>query len=107
MGELRQVWHDSTDLGYMLGVITGWMVTCPNHEAALDSVQLAEDKGWVGRRTHYAPAFPEGIEAFEVTDAGIDQMKAWGRDGEAARRMRQWYRDNASKPLVNLTTDQS
>jgi hypothetical protein len=105
MGEFRQVWHGYTDLGYMLSEITGWMVKCPNHNEHKSAVILAEENGWVGRRTHYAPAFPEGVEAFEITDAGIAKLNDWGRSGDAAKKTRQWYRDNASKPFVSQAPD--
>jgi hypothetical protein len=101
MGEFRQVWHGSTDLGWMLRSIGGWHIGCQLHDEHASAVLLAEQKGWIGRRMHYAPASDEGVAAFEITDKGIEQLREWGRDADGAQATRQWYRDNTAAPIIS------
>jgi hypothetical protein len=97
MSEFRQVWHGSTDLGYMLGVITGWHVGCQNHRESVAAVAHCENKGWVGRRLHYFPDGDDPVPAFEITDEGLAQMSKWGRNTKDAEQMRLWYRNKAAE----------
>lgn len=102
MVEFRQVWHGSVDLGALLSEIGGWHVGCQNHEETAEAVALCEAKGWIGRRVHYAPVFPDGVAAFEITETGLKQLEAWGRDAKKVAEVRKWYRDNSAKPLVAI-----
>lgn len=94
---MAQFWIGATDVNFMLTEIGGWHVDCYNDREARKAVEYAKEQGWVGRRTHYAEAFPEGSPAYELTDAGLDRVrKVYGETGyAAAHKQRQWYRDRA------------
>lgn len=95
-----QCWIGGTDLNGMLCSIGGWHVGCENAQEAREAVKHALEGGLIGYRTHYAPAFPEGVLAFEVRDQGIEQIRRSYGDAsaEAAIKMRQWYRDRTAAP---------
>lgn len=97
--DIKQIWVGHTDLGGMLQSIGGWMVGCPAHNEAIQAVNYAKDHGYITTRIHYAPVIPEGREAFEVTDLGIEKLRQWWgpKVAEDAAKQRQWYRDNAAK----------
>lgn len=81
----------------MLTEIGGWHVGCYNDQGARAAVEYAIAQGWVGMRMHFAPAIPEGVQAYELTDEGLAHVrrtlgeKAFQRAGS----MRKWYRDYA------------
>lgn len=93
---ITQFWIGSTDLISMLTSIGGWHVNCENHRQAIEAVAYADQHGYLTRRIHYAPMIPEGVEAFELTDKGIEALRNW--DDKAANfavKQRQWYRDRS------------
>lgn len=92
---MAQHWVGSTDVNYMLTCIGGWHVGCENDHEARPAVEYAIGQGWVGTRMHYAPAFPEGVLAYELTDEGLDWiLRKQGLSAfNDASRMRKWYRD--------------
>lgn len=94
---------DYSFFGDTLRSIGGWHVGCINHKEYLVNVNKAKDLGLVTTRMHYAPVIPEGGEAFELTDAGIEMVgKLCGDDAKAdVIKQRQWYRDNAAKYQAN------
>lgn len=101
---VTQFWIGSTDLGFMLSQIGGWHVGCYNHREAAAAVDYAIERKLVTTRTHYAPAIPEGSEAFELTEAGVAECRRlWGdRLADQALETRKWYRDHtATKPAQN------
>ncbi len=100
LNEYRQVWAGNTDLNGMLRCIGGWQVGCEHHIKALEAVSHADKQGWLGRRTHYAPAMPEGVEAFQLTDSGLETLKAWGGNAEAAREMRDWFQSRSASKVI-------
>lgn len=88
-----QVWIGSTDIVYMLRCIGGWHVGCIEQCEAQEAVDHVKQQGWVTTRMHYAPAIPLGVEAYELTDAGLDQLRKWdARMAGGADKMRNWYR---------------
>lgn len=95
-----QCWVGGTDLNLMLCSIGGWHLGCTNAREDSHAVIYAIDSGLVGFRTHFARAFPNGVEAYEVTDKGIEQIRRSRGDASAADaiKMRQWYRDNSAAP---------
>lgn len=97
---VTQIWIGGYDAAGMLASIGGWQVECYNHKEQREAVEWAERNQYVTRRTHYAPAIPEGSEAFELTDVGLAALGKWyGEKAESeARKMRQWYRDNSARP---------
>lgn len=91
-----QIWVGSTDIVYMLRVIGGWHVGCYKEIEASEAVSYAKARGWIHERTHYAPAIPDGTQAYELTDAGLEQLRQWDeRMAGGADQMRNWYRANA------------
>jgi len=105
MNNYRQTWIRNTDLNEMLRSINGWHVNSICHADAVDAVKYVERHGWVGRRTHYSRMQPKGVEAFEITDAGLDQLAAWGGDEEGARKSRNFYRANVAKFKIGESSD--
>jgi hypothetical protein len=98
----RQIWVGGVDFVSVLSSIGSWWVGCEYDQESREAVLKAERMGLVGRRTHYAPATPEGVEAYELTDAGLDYVVAHRgpKDGAYAAAMRQWYRDRAKTPPI-------
>lgn len=86
-------------LGWVLSQIGGWHVGCQNAEERASEVDECDARGLIGRRTHYAPMIQEGVSAFELTDAGLAQLKEWCGDEVAmyAEKSRAWYRASALK----------
>lgn len=92
----RQVWIGGQDLAMMLRSVGGWHVGCIEERDHIIAVQHAIENGWLAKRIHFAPAFPEGVEAWELTDSGLEylgdisgpQMKG------GADKMRNWYRSH-------------
>lgn len=77
----------------------GWTIGCQNHVENEAAVERAKAAGLVGTRIHRAPIDPRGWPCFELTDAGVDEVrKLKGNEAATeAARVRQWYRDNAAK----------
>lgn len=96
-----QIWVGGTDLALMLRNIGGWWVGCFNERDNIVAVQYATKKGWLQKRTHYAPAFPDGVECWELTDAGLAYLGevAGPRAMGGADKMRNWYRTHNKKWL--------
>lgn len=95
---MTQVWVGSTDIVYMLRQIGGWHVGSQAAMEAGPAVLHALNERWVTTRIHRAPAFPDGVEAYELTDAGLEQLRKWdARMAGGADQMRNWYRANAKK----------
>ncbi len=96
----RQVWVGGYDLVYLMTEIGGWWVGCVAACEKAAAVTEADRRGFLGRRMHYAPAVPEGVEAHELTDAGIHFLAehAGISTARAAIAQRQWYRDHSAKP---------
>lgn len=95
---MTQVWAGSTDLVWMLRAIGGWHVGCEIEREHIVGVQHAIDQGWLTKRIHYAPIIPEGAEAWELTDSGLEQLRRWDeRSAGGADQMRNWYRNSAKK----------
>lgn len=92
---------------WLLSSIGGWFVESQNHREHYRAVGYLIDQGWVTLRMHYAPVFPDGAVAFEITDEGLARLErsSRGTDGSeavvAARRVRQWYRDRTAQPRVS------
>lgn len=88
-------------LGSMLVEITGWQLGCQNAARAARAIIDAIDSGLVGFRMHYALAFPAGVEFYEITDKGIEYVRAHNGDAAAAwaSETRDFYRQKTSKPL--------
>jgi hypothetical protein len=94
---IKQIWIGGIDAAGVLSEIGNWHIGSNNHHWSKLAVDYLLKEGLVSYRTHYAPAIPQGSQAFEVTDRGLDKLRAWGWDAEAAARSRQWYRDNVVK----------
>jgi hypothetical protein len=94
-----QFWIGSTDVNGMLASIGGWHVGSIVALESADAVEYAIRNGWVQTRTHYGPAYPKGVPAYELTDAGIDQIrKSYGpRSAAQAEAVRRWYRDRVPR----------
>lgn len=95
-----QRWIGSTDFNYMLLDVAGWHVGCYNDLAAREAMEYGIEQGYIGTRAHYAEAFPEGSQAYELTDKGLDYIaRTWGLETRTEQvRLRQWYRDYSSTP---------
>ncbi|TXH57554.1 MAG: hypothetical protein E6Q97_04250 [Desulfurellales bacterium] len=97
---MRQQAND--DLGGMLVEITGWQLGCDNAAKRARDIIAAINDGLVGFRTHFAKAFPDGVEFYEITDKGLayvrercgDEAAEWASDN------REFYRKNASKRIA-------
>lgn len=89
------------NLSWVLSSIGGWHVGCQNEVENIDAVSYAKDHGFVTIRIHYAPAIPDGSIAYELTDAGFDELAKMSdlETVERALRARRWYRNNARKHL--------
>ena len=97
-GYVRQRWVGAIDVHGMLGEIGSWHVGCKNEEWSGGAVGFAVDQGWVTTRKHYAPAIPDGVDAYELTDQGIEVYR-WAYGSHAAARAeasREWYRRSAA-----------
>jgi hypothetical protein len=94
-------WVGSDELGFVLSVVGNWEVGCSNHQQAADAVAYAEDRGYISRRFHSDAARPSGVQAFELTNAGLDELRRLRGDAyaEKALAMREWYRTHAGRPL--------
>jgi len=92
-------WYNDVSLHRVLADIGGWQVGCENAIEVLQAVTYVFHAGWITHRTHYSAICPEGIEAYEVTDAGMEKIEEWGGDVSAAIKKREWYRANSSKPV--------
>lgn len=84
-------------LGNVLSKIGGWHVGCQNDVENAGLVRLARERGYITQRTHYAPAIPEGVAAYELTDVGIEAVRTLCGEEVAthAERVRSWYRAKA------------
>lgn len=99
---MAQFWIGATDFNWLITSVGGWHVGCQNdHREAREAVQYGIDQGLIGTRRHYAEAFPEGSECYELTDKGLAYVaKVLGRKSfEAAHKMREWYRDRERKRI--------
>ena len=90
--------EDYSDEGRMLASVGGWAVGCENHLEQRALVERCEAAGFIGRRRHVVPvAGDPGWEAFELTDAGLERLRALC--GEVVYRhaanSRDWYRRRA------------
>jgi hypothetical protein len=94
---MSQVWIGHSDLTSVLRSINGWYVGCYNDREARRAVQYAIDRGYVAYRTHFSQMDPDGVRAYEITDAGLTWLRTHDADAEGAEKMRAWYRENASK----------
>ena len=92
---MQQIWIGGHDAAGMLLSIGGWHLSCENHHEYIEAVEWADQQGYLARRLHIAPAFPDGVLAFELTDHGIEAIgRYWGEKAKiSALKMRQWYRD--------------
>lgn len=98
----QQIWIGSTDLAYFLRNVGSWWVGCQNERENIVAVQVAIDKGWIQKRVHFAPAFPDGVECWELTDDGLaylDRIASRGTAG-GADKMRNWYRERRKEWLA-------
>jgi hypothetical protein len=102
---MAQFWIGSTDVNFMLTQIGGWHIGCYNDQEARQAVEYAKERRWIGERIHYADAFPEGSLAYELTDAGLERVRAvYGDKGHAAaQKQRQWYRNRSHLRFPALT----
>lgn len=99
---MSQFWVGSTNVHFLLREIGGWFVDCPNAREAYAAIEFVKERGWVTTRKHYAPAFPEGALAYELTDKGLEQVgKNDGLTVQAqVTKRRNWYRKHASQPWL-------
>jgi hypothetical protein len=97
----RQIWIGSTDLAMMLRSIGGWHLGCYEERANISAVLHALKHGWLQKRIHYAEAWPEGSECWELTDAGLEYLGTITSRETAggADKMRNWYRSHKKKWL--------
>jgi len=96
--EYAAAWYGKVSLHQLLIDIGGWHVGCENAIEAAMAVEYVLNSGWVNYRTHYARAYPKGVEAYEITDSGLAMLEKWGSDVPAIVKKREWYRVNSSKP---------
>lgn len=91
---MTQFWIGTTDFNYLLTEVGGWHIGCQNDRDARDAVQYGIDCGLIGTRRHYAPAWPQGVDAYELTDAGLIYVaqKCGLKAYENSNRVREWYR---------------
>jgi len=82
-------------LGSVLTNAGGWAVGCYCDRDNREEVRYAVAMKWLGTREHFAPAIPEGMIFYELTDAGIEKIGEIydAKAVESARKGRQWYRD--------------
>jgi len=84
-------------MGYVLSQVGSWHVSSLRALDYKTQVNYALAKGWVQIRTHYAPAFKTGVNAFELTDEGLEALKRMEPSSyHQAAASRQWYQDNTS-----------
>ena len=102
--EFFAMWYGKFSLHHILLDIGGWHVGCENAVEAAGAVELVIHNGWVTHRKHYARAYPEGVDAYEVTDTGLDKIVEWGGDPKEPIKMREWYRANSATPLNERKT---
>lgn len=97
-----QLWIGSTDVNGLLTQIGGWHVGCCNDVETRPAVEYAIARGWVSTRTHYAPAFPEGVRAYELTDEGLAYIRRvlGEREFKRAGIARKWYRDRLKERVA-------
>ena len=90
--------------GGMLAEIGGWHIGCENEAENAAAVRMAVERGFVTQRTHYALAFPEGVPAYELTNAGLEEVRRLCGDETTknAEKTRAWYRENAIKQKPSI-----
>lgn len=97
------LWVGKTDFHHLMTEVAGWHVGCEHDREDREAVQYGVTQGLIGLRRHYAPAFPDGVDAYELTDAGLDYLaKNKGlKQFYLASRVREWYRERERK-RINL-----
>jgi DNA-binding PadR family transcriptional regulator len=83
------------EVGLVLRSVGGWWVGSVAAIEAKPVVDYVTRRGYVTTRVHYSPATPEGVPAYELTDAGLDALARLRGECEAeeAREARAWYRE--------------
>lgn len=92
---MAQFWIGKTDFNYLLTEVGGWHVGCQNDREDREAVRYGIQHGLIGTRRHYAEAWPDGVDAYELTDAGLDYVaqRCGLKAFDTAKRVREWYRD--------------
>jgi hypothetical protein len=93
--------QDPADLAAVLSSIDGVRVGGYLHTKLLSTVAFADKHGWVARRMQALPVPPVEIETLEITDAGLEKLRAIRGDAYAteARAQRDWYRKQPGAAL--------
>jgi len=88
-----------TDLGGLLAQIGTWPPGAEQVAEHFTAVQYALDEGLIVVRKHYDAAHPDGANAFEVTDAGLDKLKELHGDemAQEASRIREFHRNESTQ----------
>lgn len=71
------------------------MIAYPGHKTA---IQVLGERELITIRRHYADRYPAGIQAFEITDKGLDVVaEMLGEElAQETLRQRTWYQQNSS-----------
>lgn len=82
----------------LLSSFSTWHCGCENEKRLATYVYGAYAGGYLTKRKHYAQAFPEGIDAWELTDKALILigLHIGFEDEKSVRAVRQWYRDHSS-----------
>lgn len=92
----------------MLRDVGGWWVGCDAELENVAAVRHAVDLGWIRKRVHYAPAVPEGVESWELSDLGLHYLgeisgpeskeRAERSRDQRRRRQREWLAAHPDAP---------
>lgn len=86
--------YERTPVATMLANIGDELVDSPNTRAHLHAILWAGDKGYITIRKHFADKFPTGVNAYEITEKGLDYLEEIAGDKVAdyALTQREWHR---------------
>lgn len=85
---------EASRVTWVLCYAGGWHVGSQTAEEHIVEIEEATARGWLTTRVHYAPIIPEGVAAYELTDAGLEHLRVTAGHVAAldASTMRDRYR---------------
>lgn len=96
---LKPLMFEHTDLVKLLTQVTRVHVDNPDSWPHHPAIYHCADKGWITIRQHFAEKFPQGVNAYEITDTGLEVLEEYGGTDAALEALddRTFYRTNTSQ----------